>query len=106
MQLAREFLKMGFCSFQTLQKHSNLEQDRWKENKGGIGMMDGQNVRNQGHVSSGCDQPCLIEISKCAYVYLQHCLFTYIKNCLMTIELCLQNETVQRGRSMVSACPY
>jgi hypothetical protein len=28
MQLAREFLKMGFCSFQTLQKHSNLEQDR------------------------------------------------------------------------------
>jgi hypothetical protein len=27
-QLARGFLKMGFCSFQTLQRHSNLEQDK------------------------------------------------------------------------------
>jgi len=75
-QLARGFLKMGLCSFQTLQRHSNLEQDRWKENKGRVGMTDGQDVRNQGHISSGSDQPSFVEISKCADVYLQHCLFT------------------------------
>jgi len=40
-QLARGFLKMGFCSFQTPQRHNNLEQDRQQENKDRIRLMDG-----------------------------------------------------------------